>query len=263
MLKYMFILISLISLLEAGWVSKKQFLNILDFNTAVDKVILENQDKPEFKKFRRYVFGIYFQESSYGKYSYSDTEEDKYYYVHQGERIYITENEYNKAKKFSDGSGKYVKPKYWGKRWLKRIYVLPGQLKPITEASIGPTMFRVATARFLIEHYKMKKHYDLLTNDKKIVNKLLNDMEFGIYLTFMYMKFNYDSAIRNGYDRPVLRAVSRHNGGWSNWDYVDKVEAGIEYTINALEENRYNINLQTYLKSRKNEIKKLGVEAYY
>lgn len=255
MLRYILLLLILATVSNAGWVSKKQFLSIIDYNTAVDNVIAANPDKPEFIKFRRYTFGIFKQESSYGKYSYSDEEEDQFYYIHQKERIFISREQYDKANRFSNGE-RYIKAKYWGKFWKKKLYVEHGSLKLVTQASIGPNMFRVPTARFMIKHYSMTEYYDLLTNDKKLVNMLLNDLEFSIYLTMMYLKYNYEIALSKGWSKPLKRAVGKHNGGWSNWSYVKKVESGIQYTIKALEDNRYGIDLREYIKSRKQEMKK-------
>ena len=259
MLKIVLLLALLVSTNYAGYVSKKQFLNIIDFNTAVEEVITLHQEYPEFKKYTRYLFGIYYQESSLGLYSYSDTEEDKVYYIHNNKKVYISKEQFHQAKMYKSGA-RYIEVKMWGKYWKKHLHVLHGQLKPIVDASIGPTMFKVNTARLLIRYYHMKKYYKLLNNDKAIVNKLLNDLNFSVYLTFMYMKYNYDIAVQRNYDRPLDRAIGMHNGGWRNWSYVTKVKHGIKMVVEALEENRYNIKLNEYLKSKQERINHIKIK---
>lgn len=254
MIKSLVMLLLITGVANAVYVSKKQFLNILDYDISTKEVMSKYPEHTEFKKFTKYLFGIYFQESSLGLYSYSDTEEDKIYYLQNNKKVFISKDKFHQAKLFNDG-GKYIEVKLWGKYWKKRLHVISGQLKPVIEASIGPNMFRVSTARYMIKYYDMKQYHNLLTDDKAIVNKLLNDLNFTVYLTYMYLKYNYDIAIKRGYDQPLLRAVGRHNGGWNNWKYVGKVTNAMRLINETVVENRYKINFNDYLKSKQEYIK--------
>lgn len=250
----LFIAIFLYSTILLGdtWVDKRQFINLLDFHKNVETVMKETTEdgetKSKYELFRRYLYGIFPRESSYGLYSYSDTEEDKFYYLHKKSEVYISRDDYEKAKFYKGKKVKYISVKYWGKTFKKKIRIKKGVLKPIVEASIGPLMIRVGTARYIIKKKKIKKWYYLLNNDKEIVNKLLNDTKFSIYLTLYYMDMNYKIAVKRKYTKPLERTVGRHNGTWHNFKYAREVEEWIGYTIKVVDKNRYNIDILSYIK---------------
>lgn len=94
-----------------------------------------------------------------------------------------------------------------------------GDFKPLTQMSLGAFQIRVGTAKDVIRNNHLNEYYNLLDDDLKLVNKLLTDPEFGARITGYYFIKNYNEALRRKMWNPYFRAVSRHNGGWTNNKY--------------------------------------------
>lgn len=253
MFKVLITLLVLNSYMSGIWLSKAQFVNLMDFHVNVKIAIAK--DPENFSMFKRYLYGIHYQESSLSLFSYSDTEENNFYYIHQKQRVYVTKRQYDEAKTYSKSKTKYIMVSYWGKAWKKKLYVVEGVLKKITDASIGDMMFTVRTAKFIIKQEKVTKYYAYLEDDTKLVNKLLNDSVFSIHLTLLYLRYNYDLAVKRNYSRPLERAVGKHNGGWNNFAYYNKIEKGIKDVQQILVENMYEIDIMRYVNQRYSELK--------
>lgn len=94
-----------------------------------------------------------------------------------------------------------------------------GNFKPIEEMSLGAFQIRLGTAKDVIRNNKLKEYMYLLKNDSKLVNKLLTDVKFGATISAHYFINNYNEALKRNMWNPYFRAVSRHNGGWTNKRY--------------------------------------------
>ena len=94
-----------------------------------------------------------------------------------------------------------------------------GSFKPLAEMSLGPFQIRVGTAKDVIRNNKLVKYNYLLEDDLKLINRLLTDAQFGAKITGYYFIKNYNEALRRNMWNPYFRAVSRHNGGWTNNRY--------------------------------------------
>ncbi len=85
--------------------------------------------------------------------------------------------------------------------------------------SLGAFQIRVGTARDVILNNNLKEYKHLLKNNLKLVNRLLTDPKFGAIITGYYFVNNYNEALKRNMWNPYFRAVSRHNGGWTNNNY--------------------------------------------
>ena len=94
-----------------------------------------------------------------------------------------------------------------------------GNFKPIEEMSLGAFQIRLGTAKDVIRINRLYKYTYLLKDDSKLVNRLLTDVEFSAVIAAHYFITNYNEALRRDMWNPYFRAVSRHNGGWTNKKY--------------------------------------------
>jgi len=94
-----------------------------------------------------------------------------------------------------------------------------GDLKPLEEMSLGAFQIRLGTARDVIMNNDLFKYKYLLKDNLKLVNRLLTDAKFGAIITGYYFVNNYNEALKRNMWNPYFRAVSRHNGGWTNNKY--------------------------------------------
>jgi len=94
-----------------------------------------------------------------------------------------------------------------------------GDLKPLEEMSLGAFQIRLGTARDVIMNNDLFKYKYLLKDNLKLVNRLLTDPKFGAIITGYYFVNNYNEALKRNMWNPYFRAVSRHNGGWTNNKY--------------------------------------------
>lgn len=106
-----------------------------------------------------------------------------------------------------------------------------GNFKPIEEMSLGAFQIRLGTAKDVIKNNNLYQYNYLLKDDAKLVNRLLTDVKFSAILSAHYFIKNYNEALRRNMWNPYFRAVSRHNGGWTNNRYyrhflkdIDKVK---------------------------------------
>ena len=94
-----------------------------------------------------------------------------------------------------------------------------GNFKPIEEMSLGAFQIRLGTAKDVIRNNNLYEYNYLLKSDAKLVNRLLTDVEFSAKISAHYFIKNYNEALRRNMWNPYFRAVSRHNGGWTNNRY--------------------------------------------
>lgn len=247
------VLMIFLGTVEAGWVSKEQYKKLIVKQDYLDKRVKELGLPKEVVDI---FLGMYLRESSIGLYSVGDKEKDKYYYIHQNERIYVTEKIYLEAKYTKDKTSKYIKAEYWGKKWVKKLYVSVGEIKPISEASLGDYNITFPAIVVVIRKYKLKQYYWYLNKSRtevirkiELVNKVLNDRKFNTNIALLYFKMNYDEAVRRKMNNPVERATSRHNGGWYNFRYIKKIGNDTAYVKDALSLNEWNINKKEYLRN--------------
>ncbi|RDX33582.1 hypothetical protein DZA31_00425 [Arcobacter sp. HD9-500m-PIT-SAG02] len=106
-----------------------------------------------------------------------------------------------------------------------------GDLKPLEEMSLGAFQIKIGTARDVIMKNDLFKYKYLLNDNLKLVNRLLTDPKFGAIITGYYFVNNYNEALKRNMWNPYFRAVSRHNGGWTNNKYykvflkdIDKIK---------------------------------------
>ncbi len=94
-----------------------------------------------------------------------------------------------------------------------------GDFKPIEEMSLGAFQIQLGTAKEVIKDNDLAKFKYLLKDNAKLVNRLLTDVEFSTIIAAHYFIKNYNEALRRDMWNPYFRAVSRHNGGWTNNKY--------------------------------------------
>ena len=238
---------------EAGWVSKEQYKRLIVKEDYLIKTVKELKLPKETTDI---FLGIYLRESSIGKHTVGDREKDTYYYIHQNERVYVAEKVFLNARNLKDT--RYTKVKYWGRYWVKKLYVIVGDIKPITEASLGDFNITFPAIIHVIRTCKLKEYYWYLNKRRTkvlskfklaLVNKTLNDHKFNTYIALRYFKLNYRSAIKKGYTNPLERGTSRHNGGWNNYTYIREIDKDIKYIQDAFIENRWKIDKVKYLRN--------------
>jgi len=241
----LFLILLLSSYSLAGWVSKVQYERLM----IKESYLIKKVKQLKLPKETVNIFlGKYLRESSIGNITIGDKEKDRYYYIHQGEKTYISKKKWKYAKKFKRSKDKYIKVKYWGKYWNKKLYVKYGDLKPLEEASLGDYHVTFPAIIHTIRKAKLKKYYWFLNKRKNkvihklaLVNKIINDKKFNTDIALHYFKINYLEAKRRKFKNPLDRAISRHNGRWYNYKYIRLVKKDIKYVISALKEDRYNL----------------------
>jgi hypothetical protein len=256
MLKYILILMVLVNSLFAGWVSEIQYTRLLTKQQYLEAKVKE-LDLPIVVV--DVFLGKYLRESSIGNYSIGDKEEDKYYYLHQGEKVFVDKATYVKAKRFKKSKAKYTRVKYWGKYWNKKLYVIEGDPKPLTQASLGDYNITFPAIVKVIRDFKLSQYYFYLNKNKTkvvrklaLVNRAISDNKFNTDIALYYFKLNYELALKRGYKNPIRRAISRHNGGWWNKRYLGLIDADIKYVKDALKQNRWNVDIKKYYKGVRN-----------
>jgi hypothetical protein len=85
----------------------------------------------------------------------------------------------------------------------------------IFKASLGIMQVRLETARFIAEKLKLTEIQKM--SDVVLVNRLLSDDRFNIYVAVQYLVW------LNDFTKNYFRSVSRYNGGNFNHTYYNKV----------------------------------------
>lgn len=100
------------------------------------------------------------------------------------------------------------------------------------KSSLGAFQIHIPTARYIIEMYELHeyKHY----NDKQLAYKLSHDIVFSAKLAGLYMKKNYNDALKF-HKNPWRGAVSKYNGGWYNHNYINSLQDNIKLVKNYLQ----------------------------
>ncbi len=102
-------------------------------------------------------------------------------------------------------------------------YNKDGAPVPFELMSFGAFQFKVATAKEVIVTNKLKQYFWLLSNEKRLINKLITDPLFGGSLAGYHFVNNYNEALKRNMWNPYFRAISRHNGIWTNPNYYKEV----------------------------------------
>jgi hypothetical protein len=228
-LTLMFLLI--MGFMKGAYISQEQYVRILFMEKYMEELV---EVYPEFDKFKYYMPGIYLRESSIGNNLYGDMKKKRFYYIHQGKKIYITNKLFSKSKQYKNSNERYIKVKYWGKYWTKKIRYDKSTIQSVTKASLGAFMLTLPTTKLVIKKNKYDKYNYLLKDDLMLVNKILNDLKFSMLITLSYLNMNYKEAVERNLKYPIARAISRHNGGWNNWIYVNKVKKDTLYVYEAM-----------------------------
>ncbi|MDX1809987.1 MAG: hypothetical protein R3331_10640 [Sulfurospirillaceae bacterium] len=85
----------------------------------------------------------------------------------------------------------------------------------IFKASLGIMQVRLETARFISEKLNLTEIQNM--SDVVLVNRLLSDDKFNIYVAVQYLVW------LNDFTKNYFRTVSRYNGGNYNHPYYNKV----------------------------------------
>ena len=235
-MKKILLLILSVSILSAGWVNGKQYRTLVKSDKYLSKM---GRIHPEFKKWRDDVLGLTLRESSIGKTMIGDREGDKFYYLHMGKKVFISKTYYKKNRvKYKNSKDTYYV--YW-KSYKKKVRIIKAALKPLNESSIGLLHIQIPTFKRVVKDNMLTKYYSYLDDDMKIVNLLLTDDEVSIEITLYYLEGNYREAIYKGLKEPKIAAIGRHNGGWYNVSYYNKVQDDAKWCIDAIIEDRWNI----------------------
>lgn len=159
---------------------------------------------------------IYLQESSAGIRIVGDKYMDKFYYKHHGKKFFVSRKDVYIDK---NNIMKYL----YKNLYVKKIYKLTGQLKPLRESSLGGFQIKLSTAKYIIKKRKMKEYYNLLKNDVKLINLLLINYKFSAKIALNYLIMTYNEASNRKMWNPYFKSISRYNGGWNNKAYYGKV----------------------------------------
>lgn len=159
---------------------------------------------------------IYLQESSAGIKVIGDKYTDKFYYKHYDKKIFVSRKDVYIDK---NNRMKYL----YKNLYVKKIYKLTGQLKPLRESSLGGFQIKLSVAKYIIKKRKIKEYYDLLKNDVKLINLLLINYEFSAKIALNYLIITYNEASNRKMWNPYFKSISRYNGGWNNKAYYGKV----------------------------------------
>lgn len=209
------------------YVSTEQKQNLIVMENILAKVVTK-YGLPEQSK--SLLLGMYLRESSLGLRTYAQEKyvKEKYYYLHQGKKVYVSGDIHNTAPSDSKNR-KYIYVKYWGKKWFKLLRTDHHGHNP----SLGSYGVTEPTARWVIDKMNLIQynHYTGLSSDK-FKSQLRNNVVFNTEITAAYFKINYERA-RGKYSDPLKRAISKHNGGWNNTKYVNLVLKDVRY-INEL-----------------------------
>ncbi|MEA3452208.1 MAG: hypothetical protein U9Q83_09955, partial [Bacteroidota bacterium] len=176
--------------------------------------------------FEHTLVGIVLQESSAGKDLIGDKYEDKYYYKNWNKEEGIMENIFVKRKHtFIEEGNRYYRYK---KHYLKKVYVLKGQLKSLYDSSLGAFQIKLSTAKIVIKKNLPDYHY-LLEDEDLLVKKLLANIKFSAVVAANYLKLMYEEAQRRKKRNPWFKAISRYNGGQNNETYFKLVNKRIRF----------------------------------
>lgn len=179
--------------------------------------------------FEQAMSGIYLRESSAGIYNIGDKYEDKYYYKHttngKTSEIFIDKSD---VKVDKDNGQLYYIYKKVNLEFYKKVFILEGQLKPISESSLGGHQIKLDTAKRVIIERNLIQYKAFLKSDKLLISRLMDDVIFSSIIAVNYVILCYEEALDRGYSNPYFRAISRYNGGWSNVDYYKAVESDIK-----------------------------------
>lgn len=167
--------------------------------------------------FNKILQAIAWQESSYCNNIIGDSEGVMYYYKHNSEVVNINETDI-----FVKDGVKYTYYQPYENKYIKKVYSRNGW-KPLVESSLGPFQIKVTTAMEVITKMELKKYYPLLSNEKLLVSKLLSDEKFGALVAVSFLKMHYIRAKNDGVHNPLLRAISRYNGGNYNTVYINHI----------------------------------------
>ena len=107
--------------------------------------------------------------------------------------------------------------------------------------SIGVFQIRPVVAEKIIRD-RLPQFKHLLLNKKKLLKKLLTNVDFSLIIAGEHILMHYEEAKRRGMWNPWYKTVSRYNGGWFNTRYVKAVTKDISFLL------RNNI-----IKSKKNK----------
>jgi len=99
----------------------------------------------------------------------------------------------------------------------------------IFKASLGIMQVRLQTARFVAKKLNLKEILDM--SDVELVNRLLGDDRFNVYVAVRYIVWLSD------YTKNYFRTVSRYNGGNHNRPYYYKVMRNMKL-IKSIDELR-------------------------
>jgi hypothetical protein len=255
MIKIFLLLAIMFNSLFGYWVSKNQYIKTLEKKWYLEKIIPEIGFPGKYhKEIVRIHLGKYLRESSLGLYSFGDKEEDIFYYLHKGERVLISKSKWKKAKRYKNG-GRYIYVKYWGKLWQKKLYLIEGHPKSITEASLGDFNITFRAIESVYQKYKLKELKRYMSKEGKIIrhrielaNKLMNNDKFNTRMSLWNFKRNLSEAIKRKMPNPLRRASSAHNGYWYNKRYLKALDKDIKNIHLALKQNRWNIDISKYYK---------------
>lgn len=170
--------------------------------------------------FGKTLQAIAWQESSYGKNIDPKAQSPVYYLKEKDKIIYIKKDDV-----VQEGS-QY----YWRKPMRQGTFTRahPNEhLVNIDRSSLGTFQIKPSTAKYVIEQMKLSKFYALLTDEKTLISKLLNDHRFGATIAVNYLKMNYVQAKSRGAHDPWFFAVSKYNGGANNTAYVNRISSKI------------------------------------
>jgi len=132
---------------------------------------------------------------------------------------------------------------------IKTVEELNGKRKHIAKVSMGDYHMTFPAIVHVIKTYNLKQYYHFLDVDKKKV-KREKELElaklsrynkvFNTEMALYYFKCNYEEAIKRNFKDPLYKAVSKHNGFWNNYKYVNLVKKDIATIKVALASTKNN-----------------------
>jgi len=167
--------------------------------------------------FTKTLQAITWQESSFGHFVIGDAKGQRYYYMHQGKDVSV-----KKSDTFVEDGIRYTFMEAWGEKFLKKVYS-ELEWKPLSKSSLGSFQIKPSTARDIIVKRDLTQYMSLLSNETRLINRLLNDHRFSAIIAVNFLQWNYERAKKSGLKNPWRYAVSKYNGGSNNVTYIKKI----------------------------------------
>jgi len=168
--------------------------------------------------FEQALCGMLELESNNGKVLMGDAYNYKYYIIKNKKKIFIKSSDVQLIK----GTRITV---YKSKSYNVRMMYDVTRPKKITDVKYGLFHMGIEEAKQAIisNDNLYNKYKDVIENNTALIMLLLTNVNFNIKVAACSLVSNYEIAKKRRMWNPYIKAISRHNGGWFNYRYVNHV----------------------------------------